>query len=265
MDASSDERFRLGRAAWPQIALSEDVFLQHIARCAPEDPSANIGDLYLACACLQGVTEALAELDRTVQLRVPRALAHMKLPPHQVDDLCQEVRERLLLPDGDRPPKLLGYAGRGTLVSWICVVALRAAVDQLRAADRRAAREGEFDEDLIDDGAHNPELELLKQRYRPRFKEALLAALAMLSSRQRNLLRLSVVEGLTLEQIAPIYAVTKSTAHRWLGEARAQIVAEVGEFLKQRVGFSAGELDSLTYLLQSQLDLSLPPLLHSQS
>jgi RNA polymerase sigma-70 factor len=188
----------------------------------------------------------------------------MKLPPHAVDELCQRLREVLLVPRGAQPPKLAEYAGRGALTTWLRVVAVRAALDQMRA-DRRSAA-GELDSELpfLDGGGDEPELQLLRLRFRPRFAEALRAAAATLTPRERNLLRMSLVDELTLEQMAPLFRVTKSTVHRWVEQARHRFLGEVRRFFHEQLGLSASEFDSVARLLQSQIEFSLPSLLRTQ-
>ena len=56
----------------------------------------------------------------------------MKLPAATVDDVRSIVRDKLLLPDGDRPPRIIDYAGRGRLRGLIQVSATRAAIDRIR-------------------------------------------------------------------------------------------------------------------------------------
>ena len=72
----------------------------------------------------------------------------------------------------------------------------------------------------------SPELAYLKERYRDAFTDALSAAVSALSDRDRTLLRLYHVDGLSLEAMAALYRVHLSTVSRWLTCAREN-VAEV--------------------------------------
>jgi len=262
MAADPSVPFQAGRQAWPTIALDEDLFARALR--AGGGTTEHAADLYLACAAALGVPEAVAAFERQYMTRVPQFVGHMKLQQHALDELGQQLREWLLLPRGDRPPKLTEYSGRGSLVGWLRVVAVRVAVDQLRGEQRHAADPLDRELPFLDIGGDEPELQLLRTRYRPRFREALEAAAKTLTPRERNVLRMSLVEGLTFEQIAPLFRVTKSTVHRWLGEAQRRLLREVRRFFRDQVGLSASELDSVARLLQSQVDFSLPSLLRTK-
>jgi RNA polymerase sigma-70 factor (ECF subfamily) len=262
MVADLSDPFRAGQQAWPTIVLDEDRFRR--ALDAAGGATGHAADLYLACAAALGVPEAVAAFDREYIARVPQFVAHMNLQEHALDELGQRLREWLLLPRGDRPAKLTEYGGRGSLLSWLRVVAVRAAVDQLRGEQRHAADPLDRELPFLGIGGDEPELQLLRTRYRPRFREALEAAASTLTPRERNVLRMSLVDGLTFEQIAPLFRVTKSTVHRWLGEAQRRLLREVRRFFRDQVGLSASELDSVARLLQSQVDFSLPSLLRTK-
>src|SRR5262249_27085192 len=60
-----------------------------------------------------------------------------------LDEVKQVVRERLLVGTSGRGARITDYAGEGTLLTWVRVVALRAAATIRRGAQRRSAREHE--------------------------------------------------------------------------------------------------------------------------
>jgi RNA polymerase sigma-70 factor (ECF subfamily) len=262
MASDPSDEFQAGRRAWPTISLDEEPFARALRQGG--GATAHAADLYLACAAALGVPTAVAAFEREHMSRVPQLVGHMKLPPHALDDLCQRLRERLLVSRDAQPAKLSAYVGRSPLHVWLRVVAVRAAVDQLRADAGRAADPLDDELPFLGGGGDEPELQLLRTRYQPRFREALQAAAATLTPRERNLLRLSLVDGLTLEQMAAMFHVTKSTVHRWLGQARRRLLRAVRRFFRDEVGLSAGELDSVARLLQSQVEFSLPSLLRTR-
>ena len=63
----------------------------------------------------------------------------------------------------------------------------------------------------------DPELLYLKQRYRVEFEAAFSRAVEGLTDRERAILRLHLVAGLTLDAIGVMYHVNTSTVSRWLG------------------------------------------------
>src|SRR5205085_10230752 len=107
----------------------------------------------------------------------------------------------------------------------------------------------------------HPEIAYLKERYRVDFEHALRKALQVLSERDRALLRLHLVSGVTVERIGKMYGVTQPTASRWLAQARASMLDEIKTTLGKRLGTSPDELASLAGLVASRLDMSLSQLL----
>src|SRR5205085_1000712 len=114
---------------------------------------------------------------------VPLALAQMRLPPATVEDVRATVRDRLLLADGDQPPRVLQYAGRGRLKGLVQVTATRAAIDRLR----HEQREVELPSDHALAAPGDVELSLIKAQYRAAFTAGFQRAVAALSMRDRNL------------------------------------------------------------------------------
>jgi RNA polymerase sigma-70 factor (ECF subfamily) len=79
----------------------------------------------------------------------------------------------------------------------------------------------------------------------------------MLSERQRNLLRYQLIHALTLNQLAAMYGTHRATIARWLKGARRDVLEQVREDLRRRLGLSPSELDSVMKLIQSDVDASL--------
>jgi RNA polymerase sigma-70 factor (ECF subfamily) len=98
-------------------------------------------------------------------------------------------------------------------------------------------------------------------RHRPAFKAAFRAALASLEARERTLLRMQVVDGLSLERIGVIYAVNKSTVSRWLTRAQEQLMDETKSRLRAELALSGGELESLVRAMRSGIELSVAALM----
>jgi len=250
------------RAAWPGVELAEDLYVAWLDERAAGDAVRHASDLYLACACVHGVPRALAAFEAAFMSRVPAFLARMKPAASLVDEVCQRLRERLLMSSAGRPPRLVEYSGRGPLSAWLCVAAVRTAVDVLRSPAERATGSLELrDSPLV--GGDDPELAYLKHRYRHEVDEALRAGVRALSKQQRDVLQLHLEEGLSLDEIGAMHRVGKSTAFRWVSDARQQLLAEARRFLHDKLGISPGEFASLVNLVRSQLDISLPGMLAS--
>jgi RNA polymerase sigma-70 factor (ECF subfamily) len=208
-----------------------------------------LDDLRLAWACAEGDAAALARFEREHLRGVTPAFQAAGLGD-LFDDVAQKLRVKLVV-----DKEILGYGGRGDLQSWLRTVALRAAW-KLAEAARRAAP---LDEDMLlalPAPGDDPETERLKQVYAPEFKAALREALAGLERRDRNLLRQAFIDGLTIDQLAPLYRVHRATAARWLAAARAALLGATEKLLRARLGVGPPELESLWALVRSRLDLS---------
>lgn len=212
-------------------------------------------ELFLAQACARGEPAALGRLEREYFPRVRVAVERLDARPAFVDDALQALREKLLV---GRAPRIAEYAGTGPLVSWLRAAAVRTALN----LKRPGARE-EPDDDALEEiplTGPPPELALLIERHRPAFKAAWRAALGTLEPRDRTLLKLQVVDGLSLERIGVVYAVNKSTVSRWLASAQAQLVEETRRRLCVELSLSSGELESLVRAMRSGIELSVAAL-----
>jgi RNA polymerase sigma-70 factor, ECF subfamily len=260
--AKMQELIDRARAVWPELELDEAGFAAHVASVAGDTPVGDLhaGDLWLAFGCASGDAAALAAFDREVLSQTGMLLGRVQPKPELVDEVRQALRHKLLLAAPGSRPRIAEYAGRGPLQAWVRVTAVRTALDLLRAQGVRSGADVEPD-DLARDTSDSPELEYVKERYRPQFKAAFQDALRSLDAEQRNVLRLHVVEGLNIDEIGALFKVHRSTVARWIAAARNQVLAEARDRLRAELGLSAGEFDSLAGVVRSQLDLSVAKIL----
>jgi len=256
-----------GRAAFSDFALDDTVFARHLARAlttADLAPTAlstlAFPDLYLACACLAGVAEAIATLQTAAENTIRASIARL-LPAADVSEAQQRLMEQLLVGTSTSPAKLQTYAGRAPLDRWLAVAAQNAALMWLREerahrrVHERAAAES-FAPSRTD-----PEIGFLKAKYRGEFQRALADALGRLPSRERLALRLYLVNGVTMERIGKMLSINQSTASRLLAAARRALLHDIKRSLRERLRLSSGELATLAGMVASQLDLSLSKVL----
>ncbi len=261
------------RAAWPRVRLEEAVFLRHLAERLPasERPEASLravhaGDLYLACACARGDAAAHAALEAHVLPQVAGAVARVAPGEEALAEVCQRLREKLLTAAPGQTPRMADYQGGGPLGAWLSVVAARTALNLRRTAGRQARAEQEALADAAPGPDADPELALVRAHHREDFQAALAEALAALTSRERTVLRLHLVEGLSLERIGAVYRTHKSTVSRWLARAREEVLAGTRARLAERLRLSSDELHSLLRDVPGQpLDHSLSSLLASRT
>lgn len=247
------------RRAWPELAVDDARFAAYLAVRLGDDDGAYVEDLYLACACVDGLPRALAAFDTRYLSFVPRYLARLDRSPSFADEVRQRLRERLFVASDGEPARLSSYSGRGPLATWVRIAAIRLALN-LRRSERDSA-ELPSDEPMI---AGNPELLLLRHRYRADFNAAFALAVAALTVEQRHLLRLHFLDALSLGRIAALHHVDKSTVSRWLSTARDALFTETERLLRARLNLGDGEAGSLIRLLRSHFgDVSVARLLRA--
>ena len=83
------------------------------------------------------------------------------------------------------------------------------------------------------------------------------AALEALDDRQRALLRYSLVDGWTVDQIGELYKVHRATAARWVAAARDALGDLIRTEVAKRLAIDELEVDSLIALVRSRIDVSL--------
>lgn len=200
-------------------------------------------ELELAEGCARGDAAAVEAFERDYLSIIPSALAGMRLAPAMIDDVRALTRERLL-------PRLVAYAGKGKLRGLVQVTATRIAIDLVRRDGKLAALPAQ----LAAPG--DLELSLIKAQYRAQFVDALRAAMAQLAARDRNLLHLHFLGGVTLERLATMYDVNRATIVRWLAAARAAVL----DATRKAMNVPKDEVEEIFALVASRV--SLGSLLH---
>lgn len=248
------ETVRAAHPALPGGVEARDAFLAFVAaRVGDERELArrHVRDLYVAWACDRGDAAALVAFEREVVPPLERALASFG----DRRELVQVLRERMLVGEGGRRG-IAAYDGRAPLATWLRVCATRIGL----RAQERARRAEPLDDRRLDElapGVDDPQLAYLRRVYGASFREAFDEAVASLAPRERNLLRLSVIDGLGIDQLAAIFHVHRSTAARRLEHARAALVAATRDRMRVTLAISESELESILRMLQSLTDLTL--------
>jgi RNA polymerase sigma-70 factor (ECF subfamily) len=256
---------------WPTIEVDRLGFVEHWAaqlagskQGLSDFEQLHLEDLYLAFACGRGDKEALRLFRERFVPAAEGAIRGVDNSPSFVDEVLQQLQTRVLVTEADRPPRILDYAGRGSLENWLRAAALRLALNARR--DARANPEQLQENSQWDAAAPTGDLQfnLLRNRYGAEFGGALRQSFKDLQPQERNILRLHFVEGLSLNQIAAMYQVNKSTISRRMARARETLVWRTRERLEQQLSLKPSELESLLELLGPRLDLSLTSMLASK-
>lgn len=250
---------------WPGVVLPPErlgaALGERLGEAVPLS-SLRADDLYLVVALLDDRPGALDAFEREYGGEIDRGLR--RLDPEGFDDLRQSVRQRLLVGDGERPPKLAAYGARGELLRWLRVTVVRMRAD----VARRRLREPEADAEALGSRmsramspAADPEARYLKEHYGGQLRDAFAGAVEQLRPKQRNLLRQHLLGGLSATQLAGLYNVDRSTTKRWLAKAREDLWAQTRQRVMRQLSLSRDEFESIVRLVHSELHLSIPRLL----
>ncbi|MCP3064187.1 RNA polymerase subunit sigma-70 [Myxococcus sp. K38C18041901] len=253
------------RTRWPTPSLSDERFVRYLAARLPAGKVSEVmrvlraEDLYLACACASGEPTALEDFERHILRHLPARLA--RLSPSMRQEVLQVVRERLLVANGDTPPRIASYGGRGPLLSWVGIVAARIS-GELMDRDTHLQLVAESPEELARHlSPRDPECALLREDARRLLAESLRRAVSVLSEQERTLLSLHHLHGFTLDRLTRMYGGSRSGIARRVAATRKQLLERVRLELAPRLKHDVLALESLLGLLGSRLELSLKGLL----
>jgi len=249
-----------GRDAYPKLAVSEEAFGRYLARCAGDTktgaPLADlvIDDVYLACACAEGVRGATAAFDEKYGRVVRRAVSRVLATADERQEAEQRAWQQLLLRGTEGPARIGQYLGKGPLEKWVSVAAMRIAISfgrgestEKRLRDKAIVEAAGLDADSLS----------VKSELRTAFEGAVSDALAHLKPRERLVLKLYLVSGMTLEGIGKSLGVTRQAVTKTLAHARKSVVDNVNASVRARLKLSKEDLASLLRYVASQLDVSI--------
>jgi len=256
----------VGRAAWPDLQLDEAAFTRQLQLRLEtvSDRQAALSklrpdDLYLACACAEGNQAAIVAFEKRFAKVIDRAVGRFARTSDRRDELKQLLRERLFVAPPGGQPRIASYTGQGFLENWLRVAAVRAFVN----ADRGKKPAGSSDEETLSvlaDG-HDLELGFLKGHYRSAFRSAFARAIEALPPSDRLVLKLTVLQRLSCDEVAKSLGIHRATAARRSARARQQLVDGTRQELARTLRIDDVELASLLQLVESNLDLSISRLL----
>jgi RNA polymerase sigma-70 factor (ECF subfamily) len=263
--AALEPDWQKAAAAWPRVVVTLEDLAAHIARLHPAAPggtqplgelSLHVTDLYLALACARGDPHALMAFDRAAMPRARRAFLKAGVAGADIRDLEQTLRIRLLTPQVNGPPRIATYSGRGPLVGWVQVAALRHALNTQSGADPV----GRLDQASLPAPGHTPESQVVNAEGRRHLGRALREAWRGLAPRDREVLQLHFGEGISAVELGRRFRVHRATIERWLGRARTTLLVQTRRCLARATQLGPSELDSLVGAARSRLDVTLSDL-----
>jgi RNA polymerase sigma-70 factor (ECF subfamily) len=254
-------------AAWPGVKFDENRFIEHLGdRIAPDAPADILerlytDDIYLAAACSTGDAAALAACERAFTADIEHALAAVRLPASMRDEVWSRLRARVFVATPDAPPAIAAFTGRGSLKKWLRVAATRLALNEMRDHQR----ESPLSERDLPEAADDLQLGHLKRTYQHAFKQAFSEAIADLTAEQRTLLRMHLLDKLSIDDLARLHRVHRTSTARWLREAREVLANGTRQRLHASLGVKDDDLDSIMNVVRSRLDLSLSRLFAAEN
>jgi RNA polymerase sigma-70 factor (ECF subfamily) len=255
--------FERARTLFSGVEVDYGAFDAHVrsVACAGADGTLaeHAHDLYLAIACAAGNRAALDHFEgrHLADLARHRTVAQLSEPDRQ--ELRQRIRSLLFT---GAQPAILGYAARAPLDAWVRVIAIREALRlhrELRLAPGAGPEQANSKGDAVD--SHTPELQLLLANDGPVVENALTQALEALGARERTLLRLHLLDGLSIDEIGRLYRVHRATAARWLVAIRTKVYSELREVLPIPQARGTSAMRSLVLGLRDQVSVSLSRIL----
>jgi RNA polymerase sigma-70 factor (ECF subfamily) len=250
--------YERGQASWPNVRLQREDFERHMLAIGADEGHA--GDVYLACACALGDEAALRAFDRHFLAEVPRFIGRIESSPDVADELVQALREFLLVPPPGGRARIAGYSGRGSLGGWLRVMAVRRLHRMRRGKSPDRQSDARVVERLVA-ADPSPEVAALRARHGAELAAALGRAIASLAPRERALLKMHILDGLSIDKLCVAFGVHRATVARWIARLRQRVLDQALAVLRERYALGTAEIESLCNAVRSQLDLSLSGLL----
>lgn len=253
------------REAWvtalerrPHLTGYRTQFVEALSCVADSGPDAHaiirklrVEDLLLVRAALAGDRESQAEIGRLAETHVLPWLTTVLRDRERAAESVQRTVVDALYPSADKSPTLNSYRGYGRLTAWL----------------QTSARHNAFGPGRVGDGSPYPELPGLdpeEERIRAEIKkpatDALTRTLEKLPEKERRVLTLYLVKGLSLDEIGRLFGVHRATAHRWIQNAQRNLRRTyIGEC--ETFGITRDGVDCMFALFDCELSLSLNRLL----
>ena len=248
--------WRRARDAWPGVDLELDAFAERVAELGDSGDALHalhLTDVYLATACARGVRQAAETFDRAILAHVGAFVRRIDASNAFADEARQHLREKLLMGDATRQPRIVEYAGRGSLLSWVRVAATRTALNMRRA--HRSARDAQRGDAVAEEATgDDPELRVIHHQDHAAFTRAVTTAIAELSPDVRAATRMAA-SGLTTAEIGKRFDVNQSTIVRWLATGRTLIRRATCKVLQEQLRLSATECEDLMARAVTRADL----------
>ncbi len=214
-----------GSKTWSGVKLTFEEFMLHVESLGQSEVPPYAEDLYLMAACRLARPLAFEALEHQHIVRLKALLTSLLRDASAVDDVLQEVRKRLV----KGPASRASYAGTGPLGRWLRAMAVNAARDHLRLdAARRQREKAHASTAVCGPGEATVKvddvlLSILRQGRASACLAAVQDTFRALQVRDRQLLHDYYFRGLSIDLLAPLYAVNRATVARRLRRSTGEI------------------------------------------
>jgi RNA polymerase sigma-70 factor (ECF subfamily) len=248
-----------GRKSYPRLPVDEEAFGRCVARCVDDKSFRSLEalaaeDLYLACACAAGTRGAAAAFEAEYAKVIRRAVSRAVPKSEDRDDAEQRALQHLLVGTPGAGPAIAKYVGHVPLATWIPVVAIRVAISLKRTESAEQRLRAKAGAEAI---GINPEHLYIREELRRAVEPAVADALGRLDDRDRLILRLFLVSGLTLRAIGDSLDLSQPAVSKRLAKARAALLRDVRSALTESLHISEDEFSSILRVVASQLDVNV--------
>jgi RNA polymerase sigma-70 factor, ECF subfamily len=233
------------------VAFDADAFVRSPSMRAAGAHRVHVTDLAVAWACARHDEKAIAWFEAQWLPQASRALKKLQLGSAVIDDVLGWLRFELFARDDQRGPLIAQYSGRGDLASWVRAVAVHEGLKHVRRQRRDVTPEAAADLPM-------PEVELAAMRgaMGAAFTSALEESFHALGAAERTLLRQHFLDGLSIDVLAGLLQIHRSTAARRVVAARTALVDGVRARLSERLALNDESVDQVITLSNLQESLS---------
>jgi RNA polymerase sigma-70 factor, ECF subfamily len=223
------------------------------------DPAAALGgvhavDLYLAVGCSTRQPAALNEFSTRYLSQVQRYLRGLPGISIRPDEVRRELEDTLLFGRGG-PGRIAQYGGRGPLERFVAIAARNSALTLRRQQARWGAKVTTLKSAVAVELDRAPNL--APHRFEAELHGALREAIAGLDLRQRTIIRMHFIHGLSFTHIARMLRVHQSTVSRTFATTVRELQAAIER--KMRAAFHLDDREVLSVMreLRGRMDISL--------
>lgn len=178
------------------------------------------------------------------------------------EDLSQEIITNML----NERKRLAGYGGRSSLAGWLRVVVSHAAIDHFRRTNKQVSLE-ELQQNEGDAGfavpSNNEDLEQQDARWGPVVSSIVNETISNLPARDRLVLGLYYLNGVSLKVIGNQFGIHEATMSRWLDRLRRDMRARVEQELRKKHGLRTNEIRTVFHKIS--LESVVAPIAESLS